>query len=40
MLEYIYAPEAAKNGASSNGAYRNCAKKTTYPALQNSAVCG
>ena len=31
MLEFISAPEAAKNGAFQKGGYKSYAKKTAYP---------
>ena len=40
MLEYISAPEAAKNGGFLNGEFKDCAKKIEYMVLQSSAVCG
>ncbi|PWJ51312.1 hypothetical protein SAMN05216529_10283 [Faecalicatena contorta] len=39
-MEYISAPEAAKNGAFQKGAYKNFAKKTAYQASSVSVVYG
>lgn len=40
MLEYISAPEAAKNGAFQKDGYKSYAKKNAYRVLQELAVCG
>ena len=40
MLEYISAPEAAKNGAFQKDGCKSYVRKTVYPAWQNSAACG
>lgn len=40
MLEFISAPEAAKNGVFQKDGYKSYVRKTAYPVWQNSAVCG